>query len=223
MPTRCRAACWIAVWLGSFPASTATGVVWNEVGSAGSLPASAQVTTGLGDLTRITGNLVALSEVDMFQIRIEDPLAFSAVTVAALGLHVPDPQLFLFDGAGRGVYMNDDADGGLSGSQSALPSGHPFGPLAPGLYYLAIARFDNEPASDAGMIFPDSIQTAGATGPGAADPVISWNDDVIGSIDFETLYQIDLSGARPAPEPGTLVILGSALAAWMALRRLGSH
>jgi hypothetical protein len=202
-------------------AAPAQGLVWNEVGAAGNLPASAQVTLGVGPLTQIAGSLDELTEVDMFQIWIEDPLGFSAATVSS-SLSVPDPQLFLFDGSGLGVFMNDDADSGLSGSQSELPAGHPSGPPAAGLYYLAIGRFDNEPFSDSGRIFMDSIQTTGPADPGGQDPVTSWNDDVIGHPDFETLYQIDLTGARAAvPEPGTLAIVLSGLAGLSALRRRG--
>jgi hypothetical protein len=114
--------------------------------------------------------------------------------------------------------MNDD--GGTS--QSVLPAGHPNGPMIAGLYYLAISRFNNDPFSIAGNIFPtDAVDTTGPVSPGGASPVTSWNDDVLPVIDFETAYGIELTGVAFIPEPGTMLLSGfGLLAALVRLRRL---
>src|SRR5262245_9837614 len=79
----------------------ALAATWTEAGSAGRLPATAQNTTGAGALDEIVGNLLALTEVDMYLIRIGAPAIFSASTEDS-PLNVPDPQLFLFNAAGLG-------------------------------------------------------------------------------------------------------------------------
>jgi hypothetical protein len=191
------------------------GPVWFEIGSAGRLPATAQTAIGTGPLDVILGNLESLTEADMFLIWIVDPLVFSAITVDT-GFNVNDPQIFLFDNAGLGVYMNDDYAGG--GGQSQLPAGHALGPARAGLYYLAIGWWDNEPLSAAGRVFADGSDVMGPDPVGGASPVIGWNDDVTGRIDLPTLYQIDITGAELIPEPRTWLLLGAGLAA-LALRR----
>lgn len=147
----------------------------------------------------------------MYRIRITNPLQFSAFTIGAIGL-VPDPQLFLFDNIGRGVYANDEA----FGSQPELPVGHPLGPALPGIYFLAIGRFDNEPLGAGGFLFTQNQGTA-VNGPdltaGGAGPVLAWSDNVSGRIDFDSLYGIALTGADFAsvPEPGTFLLTAAGL------------
>jgi hypothetical protein len=206
-----------AIAAGVALAGPAWALTWTEMGSAGRLPATAQIVNVAGPLTQIDGNLDEATQVDMYRIHISDPINFSAATVNSPGIFVPDPQLFLFDAAGLGVYMNDDNESGLNGSQSGLPAGHPFGPAAAGFYYLAIGWWDNEPLSVSGQIF-SSTSMFGTNGPdlaaGGADPVIGWNDDVLQRIDVETAYQIVLTGADsgdgiPLPGPSTLALLGT--------------
>ncbi|HYR84221.1 MAG TPA: DVUA0089 family protein [Terriglobia bacterium] len=196
----------------------ADSFAWNELGSAGNLPGAANITVGGGSLQQINGNLLDVTEVDMFQITITDFLNFSATALAGLDM-VDDPQLFLFDSAGLAVYMNDDGPG--LGSQSELPSGSAFGPTSAGLYYLAIGWFDNEPFSATGRMFDDGTGTNGP-GIGGLSTILSWNNDAIGRDDLPTGYSIQLTGASYAvPEPATLLLLttGLALLYWRSRAR----
>jgi hypothetical protein len=100
------------LWLSSIAVAalmaSAGANTWDETadggGDAGDLPATAQVVSGSGPLTAITGNLGA-SDVDMYQIIICDPLIFEATTVGGATF---DTQLWLFDLNGNGVLHNDD-------------------------------------------------------------------------------------------------------------------
>jgi hypothetical protein len=92
----------LALWLLAIPAS-AQGVTVTESGDAGSLPASAQKSTGIPTL--ITGALQSAADEDVYRICLTGGGTFSASTV---GSALVDPQLFLFDASGRGVYGNDD-------------------------------------------------------------------------------------------------------------------
>jgi hypothetical protein len=92
--------------------------------------------------------------------------------------------------------------------------------MTAGLYYLAISRFNNDPLSIAGSIFPtDVTDTVGPEGPGGASPVIGWNGDVLDAIDFVTPYGIALTGVSFVPEPGTWLLSGLGLLAAFVLRR----
>jgi hypothetical protein len=145
----------------------------------------------------------------------------SAMTLDT-GFSVTDPQLFLFDATGFGIYMNDEGNG-LAG-QSFLEAGDPLGPLSAGSYYLAIGWWDNEPFSPLGRIFEEGTGTNGPDPVGGGAAIDSWNDDVIGRLDQPTAYQIALTGvggaAEPAVvlEPSSLALLGAGLS--LALIRM---
>jgi hypothetical protein len=203
--------------------------LWFEVGDAGQDLATANVTGGVGTLDTIFGNLSAPDpfdsalDVDLYAIYIANPATFSATTVNAPGFYVSDPQLFLFDVNGLGVYMNDDDESGLNGSQSRLPAGHPFGPVSAGFYYLGIGWWDNEPLSAGGEIF-SSVNGLGTNGPdlgaGGADPLAGWDNNVLQRADLETAYEITLTGSLVAvPEPGTAGLLVTVFAGLLAIRR----
>ena len=166
---------------------------WVETGEAGNLPATAQVPAGAGSLTQIDGNindpaepLGAGNDRDMYLIQIDNPAAFGATTVGGSTL---DTQLFLFHQSGLGASFNDDS--GIT-TQSALTG--LFVP-APGLYYLAVARFDRDPVGIGAELWADTpFNTERAPdGPGAANPIDGWNG--IGSTGITGSYSIFLTGA----------------------------
>jgi len=188
------------------------GDTFTEVGDAGSLPATAEVTTGIGALTAIDGTLDPTSGdiADMYKIFITGGGTFSATTVGGASF---DTELYLFDSAGVGIYANDDFTGFLG--PSTLPAGMALTPSASGLYYLAISQCCFEPSNGSGAIFNASFDhnaVVGATQSGGALPITDYS----GASDQTSgggAYTITLTGAQFAapvsavPEPGTLFLL----------------
>jgi hypothetical protein len=184
--------------------------IWVEIGQAGDLPDTAQITSGVNPLDGIRGTLLSPTEVNLYAIKIVDPLHFSASTVGTQGT-LKDSYLFLLDQFGHGVYANDDADS--STKRSLLPAGSPLGPQAPGLYYLGIASSGRNPVGGPNndLIFPDFPFTGvfGPTGPGGGSAITGYK----GSGSDSGSYTINLTGAAPAvPEPSSLVLCGLGVA-----------
>lgn len=165
----------------------------DPVCDAGDLPETAQVPVGAGALNSISGTLSGVSDVDMFQVCLPGGGTFSAATVAP-GSATFDTQLFLFDSAGIGVYMNDDEFPSGAPFHSLLPAGHALTPADDGVYYLAVSAFNADPVSAGGAIFPagapfDAVN--GPTGAGGAQPVSGWTaHERVG------VYTIALTGAE---------------------------
>ena len=195
--------------------------IWTQVGMPGDLPATAQVTVGVGPLDAIVGALpVAVDSVHMYQIRIVDFANFHASTVNAVTDLSFDTTLSLFDSAGRGVYFNDDAEPNLDDIRAALPSGNPLGPQSNGLYYIAITGFGRFPHSSGGAIFPAPVNgedVLGPTGPGGGQPISSWNGQ---DFSIDGPYRIDLTGTEFAqvPEPGYGKVFVVLFAVYVTLR-----
>jgi len=174
---------------------------WAEVGDAGELPNTAQVTSGPSGqpLTSITGTISATTDIDLYRIYISQPAEFSAVVSG--GDAAPfDSVLALFDGEGLGVYFNDDRV--VDDGNSELPAGNVNGPMTPGFYYLAIFSdyayaLSGSGTSENDLIFPlvnePWTDVVGATGPGGSAPLSTWF--VESTFALGNAYQIGLSGA----------------------------
>lgn len=173
---------------------------------------------------------VLSGDIDLFKIFLTGNQQFSATTSnsdtaqipidLALGLPVDlviDPQLFLFDASGKGVYANDDLFGS---TQATLTSGG-LSPLAAGIYFLGISGSGLNPFSANGNIFPSDLfdQVVGATGLGGGASLAGFEGDRTTS---SGKYSIALTGAQTiatnptvsVPEPGVtlgLLILGAGL------------
>jgi len=163
-----------------------------EDGDAGDLPSLAQDLSDEG-VQRIDGRFENGSDLDMYRVCLAGGGTFSATTVGGTTV---DTQLFLLDSAGRGVYANDDHNGGR---QSLLPAGHPLTPSAPGEYLLTVGPYNLDPVSPPGAIFPITPGVVGPTGPGGAEPIVGWAGRPGGS----GAYSIFLTGATCAPPDTT--------------------
>ena len=217
--------------------ATASGPKFTEMGDAGSLPAGAQTTMGMGMMTGINGSmgmtLLAGGDFeDMYLINIVDPMNFRATTDPLDGdLMNGDANfntqlwLFQFNPAdppnALGIVGNNDHPVTMSQFSLLLPDptdGFPGGGvMAAGLYYLAITRFDNNPVGAGGEIFAfdpmDPFEISGPDGPGGADPIIGWTGDK-GKFDGD--YRMALQGVEYVPAPGALGLL---VLAGLTLRR----
>ncbi len=178
-----RRTVWALLTIGVLTLS-AFAQIWNEQGDAGDLPETAQ-STGSGTLTEIQGTL-DVNDVDMYAIYITDPAAFSASTV---GGATWDTQLFLFDANGVGVVAEDDT-GGL---QSTI--NNTAGCItAPGLYYLAITRYNKDPlgCNDGGLWSTNDNNCP--DGPEASSRVNSWTTST-GTAGAYTIFLTGVEGA----------------------------
>ncbi|HEY3937478.1 MAG TPA: PEP-CTERM sorting domain-containing protein [Bryobacteraceae bacterium] len=212
-------------FLANFPASAEIVNATNP----GSLPATAQDVTNTF-ATGIDGNLLGATAVNVFEIDILDPLAFSATTVPLIS-GVPDTKLFLFDGTGHAVYENDDITGAntLSCLPSAIASnpcgfsGNGLGPFTAGNYFLAITRSDEAPWDSLNnYLFNEAADSTAVNGPdfsaGGANPIAGWDDGVYTAPNYDlTAYEIDLTGTSPEPSTGWL--MAGAGAVLFGLRR----
>lgn len=209
-----------------FAASGAHAQTWTKTGNPGNLPSTGQITLGSGSLNTITGSFRTTSTAstasnpDLFAIRLDGTTAFSATTIG-FDTTIYDTQLFLFDADGKGLYANDDTSDFAKGATL-----NPINPLAPGLYYLAVAPYGAIPrfnlpgtiSTAAFDIFPntfdDTTGDVGFTGlktPNAgAGPLTNW---FLSGGDVETgTYSISLTGttyAAPVPEASTWVSFGA--------------
>ncbi len=171
----------------------------------------------------------------MFLINIVDPMNFRATTdpmdpELAMAFANFNTQLWLFqptadppDAFALGFLGNDDHPD-VPGSNLSLlipvpTDGSP--PLVdPGLYYIAISRYNNDPFSDPGeqIIFLQATpqEISGPDGPGGMMPISGWTGD---QGKFDGAYRIALRGVEFAeiPAPGALSLL--ALASFTMRRR----
>lgn len=194
------------ITLGAMGAAQAQ-VTIAENGDAGqTLDTAQQIPSGAATLNSIVGTISSPDEADLYSFFIQDPAAFSATTVGGVPANSAlDPQLFLFDANGFGVEANDDVSSATL--DSTLPAGNQFSPTQPGVFFLGISDFDNDPLSAGGEIFDDTIdQVVGPTGPGGGSPLINFDGN--GDRVDTGSYEISLTGANAVnavPEPSSVL------------------
>jgi hypothetical protein len=210
-----------AAALGLAAPLASAGLIWQEVGDAGSLIGSAQTVTGGGPLAEIRGATSSADRQDLYLIEIKDVQNFSAIVtdLAEPGFDDYDTQLWLFDTNGFLVTGNDDDAASNVQFGSALfpgPNGDGTpGLVAPGLYVLAVTGFGNpgnggpgDPLDVNGVRLANQLtftEHTGPDGPGGANPLAGW---VGGSLTGD--YRIVMTGTSALPGPGALALLGLA-------------
>lgn len=189
------------------------GPEWVEIGDAGALPPSAQLTFGETQVNTIKGTLGSqgvggFDEQDMYIVYIADPKSFIATTVPQYGGEAEfDSQLCLLKLDGIGLLGNNNTviigeDGGVSPGATLLPAstdGTGVVIETPGLYLLAIYTFLTRPISPEGNLFSmaSSTEISGPDGPGGGSPISDWEPtpgDLNGPVGGE--YKIFLGGIQ---------------------------
>lgn len=189
-----------------------------ETGDAGQDLDTAQVATGSGVLNGIVGTLptdpvffnpTIPPDVDLFQIMIDDPDAFSATTLNDGTSEIFDTQLYLFDANGLGVIANSNTSLSVFEFRSTIPPGSVD---EAGEYFLGIALFGSRPIDEKGdYLFPDLSSSDEVEGPQSGSNALDdW--DTVPLSDPSEHYRIDLTGAafldRTAviPEPTSATV-----------------
>lgn len=160
----------LLVTLFALLAAVAQAQSWSEAGDAGELVGTAQVTTGTGGLSLLTGTLSAHNDIDVYCIQL------TAVPPAGLPLvslnpcaSMADPSVYLFSSAGLGVNANMTCAGGMKEVTAPNVS------LSPGLYYVAVAHYDWMPDSLGGNIWQQAFTgPLLPNGPGAGSALNGW-------------------------------------------------
>jgi hypothetical protein len=171
---------------------------WVEQGDAGDLPATAQVPTGTGPLTTITGDLPA-GDVDMYCISITDPTMLNAETCSGTSF---DTQLFLFRADGLGVGMNDDAcslQSRITSTTMSCPNA-----VGPGDYFIAVSKYNRDPVdAQQQLLWLSGTQEHCADGAGAANPIAGWTGTTtVGGAYVITMRSVTYCGVTSV-EPAT--------------------
>lgn len=173
---------------------------WNEVGDAGDMIATAQVTVGAGPFTTLNGALGSAGDVDMYCIELGlTPRVLGIPAVQLQCVMVSGPNVWVFDAAGNGVATNQICAGGFKTVTTAMfPS--------PGTYYVAVAYDGVRPQSAGGAIWdPSALTERAPDGPGAASPLTGWAG--AGNVAPVNPYQLSLGyitycdAATPAAKP----------------------
>ncbi len=113
-----------------------------------------------------------------------------------------DPQLFLFDENGVGVWANDDEVSSLN-ARIYDPN------LDSGIYFLGISSFDWDPYSVSGLIFPNQPYDQ-QFGPQNQDPLAYWDGSAF-SQDANYVITFSVPVNAPVPEPSSVLLVGLSL------------
>lgn len=195
----------IAITFAVMTAGAAQAATFNEPASGvgDSLNNAGDTTANFVDnavnpLDTITGRVSTGS--DMFKIQLNSASLFTATAFGATNPF--NPQLFLFDSSGAGLFANDDAPANASNAEIQAS-------LQAGIYFLGISKSDSDPLNSAGQeIFPDSPIT-GLVTPSGANPIFaSWSGGPAGV----RSYQIDLSATSAPTSVPTPALLPGLLA-----------
>jgi hypothetical protein len=187
------------VCISAVVAAPAAANTWNEIGDAGELPGSAQMTFGSGPLTTITGRLFVDTDVDMYCISITNEPGFTA-RYTPCSTHA-DPDMWLFSANGNGVTHADFCQGGSVSLTSQFVS-------TPGYYYLAVSGTNGDALRTGLPIWQSTnaiFSERAPDGSGAPGPITAWGGARVVSTPN---YTILLTGAEfcdlPVPsEPRT--------------------
>ena len=208
-------------------APACAGPDWEETCDAGSVPATAQAVTVVGQVKSIRGQLAPCPALgvgvpdfeDMYLIRIQQPAIFCARTISGTedtdccgGSIDPhhgtnfNTQLWLFRADGIGRLGNDNQSPfippGLSGFQNASNDGTGIVITTPGLYYIAVSGGPNrDPVSQAGLIFNQlaTFEISGPDGPGGTLPINGWIGPGV-----QGQYEIIMCGVQGVPSIPTV-------------------
>ncbi len=170
-PVRFRLAALTALLVAALVAAApaARAQTWNEIGDAGDLVSTAQLTTGSTGLSAINGSLQTDNDVDVFCVRLTTPPPAGLPLVWMNCVVNGGPQVWLFDAGGNGVATNMLCQGG----QKLIVA--PNFSLVPGNYYVAVAYSGIEPQSPGGAIWlPNVLANHTPDGPGAPGPLTGW-------------------------------------------------
>ena len=198
------------------------GVIYTEVGDAGGNLTTAQRIYGSGPLDQIVGHFNAPGDgtgaVDIFEIYINDPTHFSAITSG----DVPDPELALFDINGNGLEMGRDYDLANNDRRGFL-IGDSSGSTPPLLAYLWISLQDREPGGCPNNQPGNLFDSGGTLYPNAATHTVGpcpFNGAIFGNVNSlntnagpNLAYTIALTGASfvQVPEPASVSLLALGL------------
>ena len=187
--------------------AVAAPVTFTEsVAGTGFLPGTAEVVAGgaHNGLT-ILGNLVdgrggnPPNVVDMYGFSVSQAGRYFFDT---FGSDIFDPQLFLFDTIGNGLYWNNDASITPSITQSSFST-----VLGAGNYFIAFSFYGVDPAD--GLFLPlfDTLNSNEGTALAGSGAVAQWVDAFGQTIWDRTAYSINIR----VPEPGALALSLAAL------------
>lgn len=201
------------------------GPDWIEGGDAGSDLAHAQITTGSGEIHRISGTLAGGLDTpdfeDMYLIRVLKPTEF-LITGDTADF---DPVLWIFNVTKAhqafGLLANNNGPEGLMPVLTAhATDGTGAAITEPGVYAVAVSAFGRYPVSINGAIFTFASLTevSGPDGPGGLNPHTGWAGPG-GSGTYEVATEG--IGFHSVPAPGSGVLLG--LGAMLAGRRRRAH